>query len=329
MKNYILILLTLVLVACGTDSQHFKIDGRLLNLNQGEFFVYSTDGLLQKIDTIKVEAGRFSYKTPCTEPGTLVIVFPNYSQTPVFAEPGKSVEIKGDASHLKELTVKGTKTNKLMNDFREQVATASPPEAKKRAEVFIKDHPQSLVAVYLLSTYFINTAMPDYDKAAKLAAAIQQAQPDNNAIKLLRSQLDNIKKSTDQKKLPAFKAKDIYGKTVTNKNLGNDDAIICIWATWEYESASIHRSIKSIIKERALTPTKVISISLDPDIKECKRCVERDEIEWPVICDGKMMEGYMVNKLAVASVPECIVVSKGKIKKRVYSSTELRKALQK
>ena len=36
--------LTLIMVSCGTDSKHFKLEGRLLNLNQGEFYVYSPDG---------------------------------------------------------------------------------------------------------------------------------------------------------------------------------------------------------------------------------------------------------------------------------------------
>ena len=35
--------LTLIMVSCGTDSKHFKLEGRLLNLNQGEFYVYSPD----------------------------------------------------------------------------------------------------------------------------------------------------------------------------------------------------------------------------------------------------------------------------------------------
>ena len=36
-RIYLLLLLTLILVSCGTDGSHFKIEGRLLNLNQGEF----------------------------------------------------------------------------------------------------------------------------------------------------------------------------------------------------------------------------------------------------------------------------------------------------
>ena len=37
----------------------------------------------------------------CQKEMTLMIVFPNFTEQPVFAAPGKSVDIKGDASHLK------------------------------------------------------------------------------------------------------------------------------------------------------------------------------------------------------------------------------------
>ena len=81
MKRLIYLLtLTLVLVACGTRSGYFKIEGHLLNLNQGEFYVYSTDGLINGIDTIKVEGGHFSYETPCQRQGILMLVFPNFSE---------------------------------------------------------------------------------------------------------------------------------------------------------------------------------------------------------------------------------------------------------
>ena len=148
MKKYSLVsllsFLTLLLASCGTDSHHFKIDGHLLNLNQGEFYVYSPDGsVTHGMDTIKVQAGRFSYLVECDRPMTLMIVFPNFTEQPVFAEPGKSVDIKGNASHLKELTVKGTKANKLMNAFREQILSASPAEIKKCAIQMAEDNPES------------------------------------------------------------------------------------------------------------------------------------------------------------------------------------------
>ena len=68
---------------------------------------------------------------------TLMLVFPNFTEQPIFAQPGKTVDVKGDAYHRKELTVEGTKDNKLMNSFRRQTANASPPEALKYARQFI------------------------------------------------------------------------------------------------------------------------------------------------------------------------------------------------
>lgn len=56
---YILILfITLVLTSCGVSSGHFKFEGKFLNMNQGEFYVYSPDGGFEGVDTIKVEGGR-------------------------------------------------------------------------------------------------------------------------------------------------------------------------------------------------------------------------------------------------------------------------------
>ena len=56
-------------------------------MNQGEFYVYSPDGAITGIDTIRVQGGRFAYEIPCEEEGTIVIVLPNYSEIPVFVEP--------------------------------------------------------------------------------------------------------------------------------------------------------------------------------------------------------------------------------------------------
>ncbi|WP_337487398.1 DUF4369 domain-containing protein, partial [Prevotella sp.] len=67
---YILILAVLTLASCGTDSGHFKLEGRLLNINQGEFYVYCPDGAMRGLDTIKVQAGRFTYTTECDAPKT-------------------------------------------------------------------------------------------------------------------------------------------------------------------------------------------------------------------------------------------------------------------
>ena len=82
MKHYALLLgiLTFFITSCGVDSKHFKIEGRILNMNQGEFYVYNDEGMIDGIDTIKVEGGRFAYEMPCDRATTVMLVFPNFSE---------------------------------------------------------------------------------------------------------------------------------------------------------------------------------------------------------------------------------------------------------
>ena len=126
--NFSIAVAALLLTACGVDSEKFRIEGRLRNINQGEFWVYSPDGGIDGMDTMQVRNGRFSYETTLRIPATFVIVFPNYSEQPVFAEPGEKVEIKGDATHLKEMLIKGTDDNDDMTKLRMELNRLMPPE---------------------------------------------------------------------------------------------------------------------------------------------------------------------------------------------------------
>ena len=172
---FLLFFCSLMLLSCGGKSGYFKLEGRFLHINQGELYVYSSDGGIKGMDTIRIEAGRFAYQTPMERPSTLILVFPNFSQHPVFAEPGGSVDIKADASHLKEMTIRGTDDNDLMSDFRAQIANASPIEEEKAAETFIKDHPGSRVSLYLLQKYFVQVPTIPFTKTLQLIATMEKA----------------------------------------------------------------------------------------------------------------------------------------------------------
>ena len=171
----------LLLISCGDGQKNFKIEGSFKGFKQGELYVYGMNGT-HKLDTIGVSRGEFVYQASITEPTTLIVVFPNFSELPVFAEPGVTVKMKGDASHLKETEIKGSDTNKAMTDFRLRISSLTPPEILAEATKFINEQPSSPISVYLLNKYFIQTSGPDYAKAQQLAKTILGAQPDNGQI---------------------------------------------------------------------------------------------------------------------------------------------------
>ena len=327
---YLLFLFTtLILASCGVGSGHFRFEGKFLNMNQGEFYVYSPDGGINGVDTIHVEGGRFTYECPCKESFTLMVVFPNFSEQPIFAESGASVDIQADASHLKELEVKGTKENELMNTFRQNILNVSPPEEKAKAEQFIKDHPQSMVSVYLVKRYFIANAQPDYSKAYSLSETLAKEQPKNGQIQKILQQIKSLKEVGIGSSLPNFTAYDTNGRLASSTDLTSSPvAVINTWASYNYDSQDLQRELKKRMRS-AKGKLKVMSICLDASKADCKKNLERDSITWPNICSGDMIQDKTLQTLGMTSVPDVIVLQNGKIVARSLKRHELYDKLDK
>jgi antioxidant, ahpC/TSA family len=297
------------------------MEGRFLHMNQGELYVYSPDGGIDGLDTIKIEAGRFAYEIPCSKPATLVIIFPNYSVQPIFAESGGSVEVKADASHLKEMEVKGTDDNELMTKFRKQIANSSPPDELKYAIQFIKDHPESTVSVYLLNRYLIQTETPDYKQAANLLKILLKEQPGNVTLGRLQRQISGLGTLKVGDKLPNFTAKDVNGKLINNATLANQTIIISTWAAWSYESLDFQRGLNDAVKAGKIA---ALGISVDANPKDVRQALKNDDITFPNVCDGKMLSTPLLKTFGLTTVPDNIVVRNGKIIERGITANTVR-----
>lgn len=319
---FLLALLSLLLVSCGTDSKHFKFEGRFLHLNQGEFYLYSEDGAVSGIDTIKVEGGRFAYEMACDAPTTLILVFPNFSRQPIFAEPGKTVSIKGDASHLKEMEVKGTKDNELMTAFRRQVANASPPERQKLAIRFVEDNPTSRVSAYLVKDCFVATSQPDYSEALRLTRLLLPKQERNGDLARLDKSLRLVTTCGVGATLPAFTATDVHGATVSSAQLMRGLAVITVYASWNYDSLDQLRRLKALRRQKG-GRFQVATLSVDASKNECSNSLQVDTITWPVVCDGHMFEGDVIRKLGLLTVPGNLLLKDGRVIARGLSTGDL------
>ncbi|MBQ8046601.1 MAG: AhpC/TSA family protein [Prevotella sp.] len=323
-----MLLLVLTLAACGSESQRFKMEGKFAQLNQGEFYLYSPDGAIEGIDTIHLQNGRFSYSVNCSRNSILVIVFPNYSEQPVFAEPGKTVSVKGEASHLKEMRVTGSKLNKQMNNLREQLANASPIESRTYARQFIEDHPDSYVGAYLVGRYFLQGDPVDPEEAFRLVSIMHEKQPDNAYVSRLFKQLEHVASSTKGARLPDFTATDVNGKTVSSRFLASEQMVIVnVWASWNIESCTIQRELKALEKAHS-GAFRLVGISLDGSPSACQQRMERDTITWTTVCESELFDGKLAQTLGIGSVPDNFIVQQGRIVERSLGREKLLKRIK-
>lgn len=311
--SFLTLAAALLLGACGSRSGHFRLEGRFRNLNQGEFYIYSLDGGINGMDTIKVADGRFSYDTPLEQPATFILVFPNFSEQPVFAEPGSKIDIKGDASHLKEMEISGNQDNELMTKFRLRISDMTPPEVQQAAAEFVEDNPKAVASRYIIQRYFVLTQQPDYDRACKLTELMLKADTADANLVNMHNELKRLRASTPGTTMPDFSTTDINGKAVGRKNLRAKANIVVTWAGWSYESTRMLLTLRSL-KATYGNQLAVMGICLDADKKKCKETVERDSAMWPTVCDGQMWQTPLLATLGLSTVPGNIVYdAKGKV----------------
>ena len=308
LRYAVAVLVAVLLASCGGESGKFKLQGRLRNINQGEFWVYSPDGAVEGFDTIAVRNGRFSYEVELREPATLVVVFPNYSEQPVFAEPGEKVNIKGDATHLKEMIIEGTDDNELMTELRMDLNQTTPPDIQNVVGQFISEHLASPVSVYLLNRYFILSTTPDYKEANKWAKLMLKEQPENGQLIMLQKRLNDLQGGALKSKLPAFTATDVKGRKVTEKDLKARVNVVTVWASWSYNSTDMQRKLM-VLKKKYDDKLSVLSICVDGRPESCRQRVEQDSVKWPTICDGRMWNTPLLSKFGLADVPANLIIN--------------------
>jgi len=311
--------------ACEEKNDTFRLEGKFLNINQGELYLYSLDRGLTKKDTIHFTDGRFVYEIQLRDSATFSLVFPNYSEIPIIACPGDKVSMNGDASHLRETEVTGTEENELLTQFRLKANDLTPPEVMKSVYTFVKDHPRSLASKYLINKLFLLRPDTDYKQAIGLVSLMIDADPKNDDLYQLKNQLTVLKSVYEDKNLPKFSAVTIDGKKVSENDLKAEVNVVLVWASWNFDTLTMQRQLKQ--QKRVYgSRLAVVGVSLDGNLKDCKDAMKRDSISWPTVCDGRMWQSPIISTLGIYDVPtNFIVSSSGKILASNLGVTELRK----
>ena len=311
--------LLFALLSCMGHPKEVRLKGEFEHLEQGEFLIYSTDEALDRLDTLRIQDGTFSYTLPTIQPATLHILYPNQSELVVFATPGADILIEGDAQNLSEVEVAGSEDNERYTEFRKDVNGKSAAETKSIAHDYILQYPTLEMSRYLLTTYFLCDTATSAREATELYDSLCRALPEDLALSKLSTHVRAIGKIRVGNRMPDFSL------TLTPGHGGNGDEekiirrddykgkllLIAFWASWKggsqsalYRARRLRRQLKGKGKEISL-----ISYSLDADEKQFARNEERDSIDFPSYCDFRCFGSSLVQKWGIRDLPYFILVT--------------------
>lgn len=319
MKNLAYIAISFALLCCTGHPKEVRIEGEFAHLEQGEFLIYSTDEALDRLDTLRILDGIFSYTLPTVQPATLHILYPNQSELVVFASPGDDIVIKGDAQNLSEVEVSGSEDNECYTEFRQETNGKSEEEVKKIAHNYILEYPTLAVSRYLFTTYYLCDEAASVKETTALYDSLCRACPDDLALSKLSSRVRSLGMLRVGNPLPDFSLtlKPGHGGNGTEERIikkGDYEGkrlLIAFWASWKGGSASaiyrarrLRRELKAKGKD-----IELISYSLDADESQLYRHESRDSIDFPSYCDFLSLSSPLVQKWGIRELPYIILVT--------------------
>lgn len=310
----------LVMVACGPDEHHGRVEGRIDGINDATIlaFVNDTTGDVSgSIDSIAVKRGKFSYDREINSPVMLTLLYPNFTTTRLIIAPGKTAKINGDASRLSELKIDGNDDNLLLTEFRSHNAGKPEKEIQRAAATFIRSHAKTQAALVLFREYFATASIIEPNPTASLLDEIEKAQPKNPTVKELAQHLRPIMTTAPGCVLPAFTGRDIDGKTVSSADYKGRPLLIVFCAQWDGTFYNIKHRVAQLKNRLGDDRLAFLFISLDVNKENIRRAVSYDPLPGKILYDGKAYDSPLVRKLGVRYISGSLLVGRdGKIKAR-------------
>lgn len=310
-------LLLALLFSCNSHPGQVSIQGKFTHLEQGEFYIYSPDGGMGRMDTLRIQDGTFQYMASVQSDVTFRLLYPNFSELTIFVQPGSDIEVRGDAQHLVGVEVSGTEDNEVYTAFRQEVAEKSEKESRQVAEQFILTHPRLAVSRYLFTHWFLLSDSVSHTQVTELFDSLLRARPDDVELSRLTRLVRAHGLLTPGKTLPDFKLtthdapfEGEKGREITAAEFKDKYLLIAFWASWKSGSQSALYRIRRFRRQLQKNglELKALSYSLDTDASALKEIEERDSVNWHSYCDFLCFNSPLANKWGISDLPYFIVV---------------------
>lgn len=312
-------LLFLLLNSCNPHPDQVTIKGDFQHLEQGEFYIYSPSGAIDRLDTLKIQEGEFLYTARIDGEAIFRIMYPNYTELTVFARPGDELEVSGDAQNLNGVDVEGSDDNEVYNAFRKDITDLPAAKQLELARQYILRYPHLAVSRYLFSTYILQADSLPRQQVTEVYDSLCRANPDNLELSKLSRQVKSYALLREGAPLPAFSLQTRTsafeggqsGRTVTAKDFRGDYLLMVFWASWKSGSQSVlyrTRRFRREMKAKGIT-VNAISYCLDAAPLSLPRIERDDSVDYHSFCDYQSFNSPLVQQWGIRDIPYFVLVS--------------------
>ncbi|MBF4483553.1 TlpA disulfide reductase family protein [Flavobacterium sp. CSZ] len=272
------------------------------------------------IDSVKVTAGKFSFKTKVKLP-ELYGLSVNTADSPLYIFLEKSlVTVKlSPVKYYSTSVVEGSASQDLFDTYRK---TKDIDISK-----FITEHPGSLVSSYVLYRNWSYRLSPE--EITKNIALLDKSQQNSTYVKELQALVKVLNGLQVGKKAPDFVSNDPEGKSVRFSENNKGYTLVDFWASWCGPCRRENPNIVAAYKEYHDKGFNIIGISLDKKKENWVKGIQDDHLDWLHVSDLLFWNSAIAKLYGVRAIPaNYLVDSKGIIVARNLHGDELQTTLK-
>lgn len=321
---YILTIICLLcLTSCHKKRGDILLSGDIKHITASSLYLYGTNGSYDKIDTIPIINGHFSYHITTDTLSSAILLLNNNIEYPIFFDKGDKISIKGDVNKLPELEITGNSLNKDFDSFKKDVSQSNliinytnafipNPALESIAERFISKHTSSIVSVYLLYKFFVHQSTPNYSKIRQLIQELDKTLRNQPQIAELNDYSHRMNKTKMGAIAPDFSVPDVNHINVsrTSPQLQNKYILLTFWASWTNDRAQTTAQLRQLYQAFHTNPKFVmINVSLDTDKNDWKQSIKQDRLEGIQVCDFNGFNSPIVTQYGIKNIPAFFLIA--------------------
>ena len=337
---FFIFITSLVLFAC-TDSNYYKIEGQLSNLDNETLYVVFDSSDRNFIDTLECDekGGFFVVHEAIHGLKTITLYYDNRDKwVTVYPELGKTVHIKGDAKYPQLIQIKGSSINNRLAQFQKKAQpvlkeladlsfkTEENPlsqgegtahlanlkfELRHLAQDFIAKHPKNEASVILMHEYFSDP--DDIYLVEEMLDGLAPELEDFYMVKELREYISKTKNTAVGATAPDYRVVNVHGKTITPTTFRDKYYILAFTALWNDMCHTNDMMLDDIATSYSTDSLDILLISLDENTSEVREKLQQDSISWNLVTDSVGQAIHLFEKYNVNSAPKCFLMDKNGI----------------
>ncbi len=128
----------------------------------------------------------------------------------------------------------------------------------------------------------------------------------------LQTRLDNYKKLAIGKTGPDIEVYDENLNLVKFDDIQSDYVMLIFWASWCPHCVQMIPEIKKLYDNQNKKNIEVLAISLDKELGEWKKAVDKHQLKWINSCDTKSWTSKIVSDYNIYATPTIILLDKNR-----------------